>query len=311
MSAVTPAAKPETRIRGLNFPATTCTGPWSLPSSTLRWGSGFRCTTTASATTDNRYYSSTLARFTTPDPYRASGGPSDPQSWNRYAYVQNDPVNFNDPSGLFKQRPEDPLPVGYCYLNPLDPICRPGSMGMGGGPGDPGIADTPNGVAVNSLADIPPTDLARAYLVPAFTRALQALTLNTDCMNLFGNAMTREAGFNPALVLGSIVNGGSLGSISFVDMGSGWGVAQAGPAGWLPLPGLAGKVSITINVYNDADLYWNDADTDENARTLLHELGHAFNFLRGSGGFALRNGAERTDKYAFDKLIEEKCIPKH
>jgi uncharacterized protein RhaS with RHS repeats len=48
----------------------------------------------------NRYYSSTLARFTTPDPYRASGGPADPQSWNRYTYVQNDPVNFSDPSGL-------------------------------------------------------------------------------------------------------------------------------------------------------------------------------------------------------------------
>jgi hypothetical protein len=25
---------------------------------------------------------------------------SNPQSWNRYAYVQRDPVNHNDPSGL-------------------------------------------------------------------------------------------------------------------------------------------------------------------------------------------------------------------
>src|SRR6266496_1241316 len=37
----------------------------------------------------NRYYSSTLGRFMTPDPYRANiGGPADPGSWNRYAYVQ-------------------------------------------------------------------------------------------------------------------------------------------------------------------------------------------------------------------------------
>jgi RHS repeat-associated protein len=49
----------------------------------------------------NRYYSSGLGRFMSADPYRASGGPADPGSWNRYAYAGNDPVNFSDPSGLF------------------------------------------------------------------------------------------------------------------------------------------------------------------------------------------------------------------
>jgi RHS repeat-associated protein len=49
----------------------------------------------------NRYYSSTYGRFTSADPYRASGGPADPGSWNRYAYVQGDPVNLNDPSGEY------------------------------------------------------------------------------------------------------------------------------------------------------------------------------------------------------------------
>lgn len=48
----------------------------------------------------NRYYSGTLGRFLSPDPYRASGGPASPQSWNRYAYVLNDPVNFHDGTGL-------------------------------------------------------------------------------------------------------------------------------------------------------------------------------------------------------------------
>jgi RHS repeat-associated protein len=48
----------------------------------------------------NRYYSSQIARFTTADPYKASGGPADPQSWNRYAYVHGDPINFGDPNGL-------------------------------------------------------------------------------------------------------------------------------------------------------------------------------------------------------------------
>jgi RHS repeat-associated protein len=48
---------------------------------------------------DQRYYASTYGRFLTADPYVASGGPSDPGSWNRYSYVQGDPVNFNDRTG--------------------------------------------------------------------------------------------------------------------------------------------------------------------------------------------------------------------
>ncbi|MGB7925166.1 MAG: peptidoglycan DD-metalloendopeptidase family protein, partial [Pyrinomonadaceae bacterium] len=39
-------------------------------------------------------------RWTSPDPYRESLKVRDPQSLNRYSYVENDPVNFIDPSGL-------------------------------------------------------------------------------------------------------------------------------------------------------------------------------------------------------------------
>jgi RHS repeat-associated protein len=53
----------------------------------------------------NRYYTRTWGRFLSPDPYVASGGPADPGSWNRYAYVQGDPVNFNDPGGLLPAVP--------------------------------------------------------------------------------------------------------------------------------------------------------------------------------------------------------------
>jgi len=43
-----------------------------------------------------------FSRFYQPDPYDGSYNLSDPQSFNRYSYVQNDPVNFVDPSGLSK-----------------------------------------------------------------------------------------------------------------------------------------------------------------------------------------------------------------
>jgi len=49
---------------------------------------------------DQRYYANTFGRFMSADPYQASGGPSNPHSWNRYAYVTGDPVNKFDPSGL-------------------------------------------------------------------------------------------------------------------------------------------------------------------------------------------------------------------
>ena len=39
-------------------------------------------------------------RWTSPDPYNGSMNTSDPQSFNRYAYVGNDPLNSVDPSGL-------------------------------------------------------------------------------------------------------------------------------------------------------------------------------------------------------------------
>ena len=39
-------------------------------------------------------------RWTSPDPDNESASIEDPQSWNRYSYVENEPTNFVDPSGL-------------------------------------------------------------------------------------------------------------------------------------------------------------------------------------------------------------------
>ena len=49
----------------------------------------------------HRYYASLRGRWMTPDP----GGmgvahPGDPQTWNMYAYVRNNPTTLNDPTGL-------------------------------------------------------------------------------------------------------------------------------------------------------------------------------------------------------------------
>jgi RHS repeat-associated protein len=51
----------------------------------------------------NRYYSSTLGRFLSTDPYVNNRPLTDPQAWNRYAYGGGDPINRNDPTGQYIQ----------------------------------------------------------------------------------------------------------------------------------------------------------------------------------------------------------------
>jgi len=48
-----------------------------------------------------RRYNRQNSRFDQPDPYGGSYSLSDPQSFNRYTYTENDPVNSVDPSGRF------------------------------------------------------------------------------------------------------------------------------------------------------------------------------------------------------------------
>jgi len=59
----------------------------------------------------NRYYASQWGRYLSPDPSSKSIKPGNPQSWNRYPYVDGDPANHTDPSGL------DPT-AQDCIANP-------------------------------------------------------------------------------------------------------------------------------------------------------------------------------------------------
>ncbi len=65
-----------------------------------RYASLERDTPTGLEHTDWRKYDAWQGRWTSTDPSHQSMSVGNPQSFNRYAYVQNDPVNFVDPSGL-------------------------------------------------------------------------------------------------------------------------------------------------------------------------------------------------------------------
>jgi RHS repeat-associated protein len=89
-------------------------------------------------------------RWSSPDPAGTSAvNPSNPQTWNRYAYVENLPENFTDPSGMYRAMPYVPAPLPY------DPFA---------------YIDVPVfvGYAWEDLGYIPHTDQDAYGLVPVF-----------------------------------------------------------------------------------------------------------------------------------------------
>ncbi len=68
--------------------------------------------------TANRLLSTTQGRWLTPDPAgMAAVDVTNPQTWNRYAYVTNNPLSLTDPTGL--------APPGLCPVQGL-PVCQGG-----------------------------------------------------------------------------------------------------------------------------------------------------------------------------------------
>ena len=104
--------------------------------------------------TQFRQYSSSFSRWMTPDPAGlAAVDPTNPQSWNRYAYVLNDPLDYIDPDGLFggpcgsfddpcsvPGAPEPPPPCQPPYICPTGPT----------GPTNPGVPNPISGGGITS-----------------------------------------------------------------------------------------------------------------------------------------------------------------
>ena len=105
-----------------------------------------------------RYMASAQGRFTSPDRPFLDQHASDPQSWNLYSYVRNNPLRFVDPTG------QDcvgavlgPQSAGSC----VDQIIG-GAKAVGNIPGD--IVNAPN--RVTNLLIAPFTDYRFPDLVP-------------------------------------------------------------------------------------------------------------------------------------------------
>jgi hypothetical protein len=114
----------------------------------------------------------------------------------------------------------------------------------------------------------------------------QALTdlQNPNCAAVFAGGIAK--GDNPSAVLQQIVAGTKYASVTFTSLSPLEAAVTAESGFW-----IFKKATIEINTYNDPStgVYWNAGNTQANALTLLHELGHIFNFLFGNGSSTIIN----------------------
>ena len=90
----------------------------------------------------HRYHIPGTGRFTTPDPSGESGRRGNPLSWNRYPYVQGDPINATDRHGLNVDACDEEGEEECC--DDYGENCRSGEPGNSGG-GDNGTVCDANG----------------------------------------------------------------------------------------------------------------------------------------------------------------------
>ena len=168
---------------------------------------------------NNRYYSNAYGRFMTPDPYQASGGPSDPQSWNRYAYTRGDPVNRYDPWGTQDCPPGQICTYSGPYPNPTNGQGDLGDQNYGASPGinNGGGIQSPWNDPVGQKTVIPPVNKSYpsvAQAEPCEYSGTQLITNVESNFARFGNFTTTVAGvtesvaFNPppgALTVGESI----------------------------------------------------------------------------------------------------------
>ena len=103
-----------------------------------------------------RYYSPEQGRFLSPDPGNAGADPGDPQTWNGYAYVGNNPLSYTDPSGMCETcigaATGNPILIGIGAVIDLG-LLLDGIFGGGGPSTIPPALATPSGPVLGPASD--------------------------------------------------------------------------------------------------------------------------------------------------------------
>jgi len=121
------------------------------------------------------------------------------------------------------------------------------------------------------------------FMPMALERAKEQLRTHPECEKLFGTEQTRQGDFDPSKVLDQLYNqaGGTVHGYSVSTHFLWW---SPWPAFTTSRPGGGG----TVLIDGSDGSYWNldgsNGDSYGLALLLLHELGHVYNDMPGSGG---------------------------
>jgi RHS repeat-associated protein len=224
-----------------------------------------------------RYYGSNMGRFMRPDSF--NGNLLDPQSWNKYSYVNNNPVRFNDPTGHAPASPwsNDPeqlkkqLDQSHAQgAIPGNPFADAEHSGGGGGRGGPsGDVNLRMPVYFDAAMGMTKKERASEFnrinidlLGEAFAEfgamgiMLDVYNAGTVDLDISGGAVTvtteKNWGFAPGSLIIVRTNNGQLFSVS-------------GRASWAPVNGSSHAVFIRAGATS-----WE----------IFHEFAHAFGYGR-------------------------------
>jgi RHS repeat-associated protein len=224
-----------------------------------------------------RRYTGKWHRFAQPDPYGGSYDLTNPQSFNRYAYVQNDPVNLVDPTGLdlqfsmpdwaWEQVPWDRWWDLFNGTFQVD--------GFFGGPGGNGIVGDPqNPSTVRNATQDQQSRFNDAY--NEFWKRLHANNGKNPCADLFGGIKNAEK----ALKGTKFSFGPTEGGAGAVTLGKNVTIDPNGI-----FMGTSGSETIQVgfNLRDKQGSYITLNNVQAAAFVLAHETGHRAGKLRSDG----------------------------
>jgi hypothetical protein len=161
------------------------------------------------------------------------------------------------------------------------------------------------GISANSL-------LVASRLPSAIGMALVALT-KTDCAKLFS---TEANGLNPSYLLTQLATGVSrYGFIQIDQLSYKPGTVRSATATQISAPVPIGNdayhtlgVGVIITINNIAGSFISGNEIDQ-AVTILHELGHAFNHIYDAGKSLIKDDGEDTKlSESNTKLVKDNCF---
>lgn len=245
---------------------------------------------------DQRYYSSQYGRFMTPDPYRASGGASDPQSWNRYAYVKGDPINHIDRRGLVTDDPDTGFTPDSKYLIECETF----------GPNEERVCFATEWYSaapafMQITHDNPTKDLEES-IRDAVQDALKDLSNKEDCRKLFEDPAYGKI-IDPATALLGLWQNNRVHA----------GGHDPSSVAYTYQNPFTGNITIGISTYVDQTgktVHWIDANSDYQTETILHELEHVIDIMRGTNQFADSGPNAAQKSWDHDKGIWKDCLGK-